>query len=390
VITGTTSKQTTTMGCAGIFFGWIIPFIILTAATFVGWLSTEPQAFSQLFATILPLQQLELPPLLFGHGKMKGVPTVPDDMKPEPRPENELFLTLPGGYQMPQSGIGMCCRATAYDDVLVRRTILWYLLLGGRQIDTAQLYLNHRAIGLGIQDAMERGVPRSEIFVTTKVAPAYFGYNTTMATVPTFLEELRLEHIDLVLMHMPSFPLIRNECSRSGTSNQKCRQETWKALSEHRDKGLVRNIGVSNFAPHHMKDIQELGLAPIANNQFLWNPFASPLQHEILEYCQAHGIATTSYFSLGGTAMKNHAAEIETLQAMATKYGVSLYKLLLRWSVQQGFAVIPGTGKPPHMKDNLSVYSFEISAEDMEIIGHLKDSTVAPTFQAMEVGKMFD
>ena len=105
---------------------------------------------------------------------------------------------------MPANGLGMCCRPTAYDDVLVRRTILWYLLLGGRHIDTAHLYLNHHAVGLGIQDAVARGVPRSEIFVTSKIFPSHFGYQTTKDTVPKLLEDLQLEYIDLLLMHFPS------------------------------------------------------------------------------------------------------------------------------------------------------------------------------------------
>ena len=94
-----------------------------------------------LFATVIPLMQKKLPPTIVGHGKMSGgTPPVPDDMKPQQRPSNERFLDLPGGdHRMPMNGIGMCCRYSAYDDVLVRRTILWYLLLGGRHIDGAHL-----------------------------------------------------------------------------------------------------------------------------------------------------------------------------------------------------------------------------------------------------------
>ena len=105
---------------------------------------------------------------------------------------------------MPQIGLGMCCRPTAYDHVLVERSILWFLLMGGRLIDGAHVYLNHRAIGRGIKEAVKRGVPREEVFVTTKIAPTHFGYNTTKNLVPTFLEELdATNHFDIALLDCP-------------------------------------------------------------------------------------------------------------------------------------------------------------------------------------------
>jgi 2,5-diketo-D-gluconate reductase A len=150
---------------------------------------------------------------------MVGTPPVPDDMLPEPRPENEMIIELAGGYQMPQNGLGMCCRPTAYDDVLVERTVLWYLLMGGRLVNTAQLYLNHRADGKGIKEAIRRGVPRGEIFVTTELFMSFYGPNSTKEVVPTFLEELGLEYLDLVLMHMPvrfpGFNYMSKECRKT-------------------------------------------------------------------------------------------------------------------------------------------------------------------------------
>lgn len=144
--------------------GRIITALVLLIAIFLGWLRTYKPAYGVIFATVSPLLEGYAPPLLVGHGRMTGTEEIPDDMMPSPRPENELFASLPDGYKLPLSGIGMCCRATAYDDVLVRRTILWYLLQGGRHIDTAHVYRNHKAIGLGIKDAIERGIPRSEIY----------------------------------------------------------------------------------------------------------------------------------------------------------------------------------------------------------------------------------
>jgi diketogulonate reductase-like aldo/keto reductase len=368
------------MGFARIVFRRIVPVLVLIAAIFVGWLSTTPMAFGVLFATVLPILEGRLPPVIFGHGKMVGTPPVPDDMTPEPRPDNEVFQVLPGGYKMPLSGIGMCCRYSAYDDVLVRRSVLWYLLLGGRHIDGAHLYLNHRAIGLGIKDAVNRGVPREEIFFTTKLFPTLYGYNTTLETVPTFLEETGLEYIDLVLMHAPNIALARTECTRAGLSDKECRQETWKALSELRDRGIMRNIGVSNFRVDQMMEIEELDLAPIACNQFQWNAFVPAKQQKIFDYCVENNIAVTGYQSLGGSLQRAQASTVDTLQELASKYDVSVSKLMLRWSMQKGTAVIPGTGNPKHMKENLEVYSLEISTEDMEAIDGLRSSEIASKF----------
>jgi diketogulonate reductase-like aldo/keto reductase len=257
----------------------LVTVLIFAVALLLGWLSTFDIPEGVFFATLIPLLQFKMPPTIFGHGKMTGVPAVPDDMQPQPRPENELFLHLPKKtnkrdavdtdnedgkdnddeyYKMPQNGLGMCCRPTAYDDEMVRRTVLWYLLQGGRLIDTAHLYLNHAPIGVAIQQAMQRyGVPRSEIFVTTKIWPGttstWFGNATTAYhAVELYCRELQLDYIDLVLIHAPSnmFPKYLFPKSSSSTDNCKgmsskqCRVETWKGLSKARDDGLVRSLGV--------------------------------------------------------------------------------------------------------------------------------------------------
>mmetsp|Transcript_30585 Transcript_30585/g.61976 ORF Transcript_30585/g.61976 Transcript_30585/m.61976 type:complete len:392 (-) Transcript_30585:57-1232(-) len=376
------------MGFVRILFGRVIPIIVVAAAIFVGWLSTAPLAWGKFFATVMPLTAGRLPPTIVGHGRMEGTPPVPDDMMPQPRPLNEMFQTLPGGYKMPMCGLGMCCRYSAYDDVLVRRTVLWYLLLGGRHIDGAHLYLNHKAIGLGIRDAISRGVPREEVFLTTKIFPSHYGYNKVLETVPTYLEELGLDYIDMVLMHAPKMPLIRNDCTKAGLSDTECRQETWRALSELREKGVMRNIGVSNFAMGHMKEIEELGLAPIADHQFQWNTFSPPEIQKTFDYCRQKNITVTAYYSLGGSLQHAQAATVDTLEQLAAKYDKSVAQLMLRWSMQKGAVVIPGTGNPDHMKENLEVYAFQISPLDMEAIDELKNTEAASKFSVIDPEKM--
>ena len=370
-------------------FTRIVPICVLLAALFLRWLNTStPIPEGKFFATIFPILKGIWPATIVGHGKMPGTPPVPDDMTPEPRPENEVLLELPGGHQIPQNGIGMCCRPTAYDDVLVERTVLWFLLLGGRHIDGAHIYLNHKAIGKGIKEAIRRGVPRSEIFFTTKLFPTFFGYNSTLEIVPTWLKETGLDYIDLVLMHAPIHPAdallgTSKECNKLRLSKKKCRQVTWKALSELRARGVMRNVGVSNFVANQLTDLTEMeNVAPIANNQIMFNPFLSNDWLETVEFCHEHGIVITGYNSLGGALQHHEAKTVETLTKLSEKYKRSVAQIMLRWAMQKNVVVIPGTGNPNYMRENLSIYAFELSPEDMDSIDRLRKSEESGKFMS--------
>jgi len=199
--------------------------------------------------------------------------------------------------------------------------------------------------------------------------------------VPKYLNELNLEYIDLVLMHAPApFKYIQtNECEKRGISRKECRQETWKALSELRDSGLLRNIGVSNFAVNHLKELQEMGnVAPIANNQIQYSPFVDASEQETLTYCVEHDITITAYSPLGGMLDQDKAFTYGVLQELSSKYDRHVSQIMLRWAMQAGTAVIPGTGNPKHMKENLDIYNFELSQEDFETINGLKHAKDAP------------
>ncbi len=376
-------------------FVWfrLIPIFVVLGAIAVGWILSDDTPEGKFFATLFPLMKGYFPPTMFGHGKMTaaGTPKVPDDLVPQPRPTNEMFLTLPNhDAKMPQNGIGMCCRPSAYDDVLVKDTILWYLLSGGRLIDGAHLYRNHRAIGEGIREAMKRGIPRDEIFVTTKVWPRNYGRESVHQLIPTFLEELGLEYVDLVLMHFPSNPFPfgnAKECAKKNLTNTECRKETYQALSDltHPQHGLIRNIGVSNHAIHHLKPIQQMdNVVPIAVNQIPFNPWVSESWKETFHYCQNNNIAVTAYNSLGGVLQHALAQTVQTLQDLATKYDKSVAQIMLRWSLQMNAAVIPGTGNPKHMKQNLDIYSFQLTPDEVQSINQLESDESAKKFFGME------
>ena len=302
---------------------------------------------------------------------MKGTPPVPDDMMPQSRSDGQT-LELPGGHQMPQIGLGMCCRPTAYDDELVYRSVLWYLLLGGRHIDGAHLYLNHEAIGRGISEAIRRGIKREDIFVTTKIFPTHFGYKSTLHNVKEYVKELGLVYDALVLLHFPSnFPLLSSPCSMQGKNNTQCRIESWTALTELRESGLIHNAGVSNFALKHLKDLEGIG-APIANNQIQFSPFEPEHVMEAVRYCFDHNITMTAYSPLGGLLDQKKAMVDSVLNDIASKYEKRVSHIMLRWATQRGFAVIPGSGNPDHMRSNLDIFQFEIKDQDMNTINELK------------------
>jgi len=367
------------MGIKNLLLWRVIPTLVLIVAVFIGWLSSHELPLGVFFATIIPIMKGFLPPTIAGHGKMSGTPEVPTDLLPQSRPETELFLELPGGHRMPMNGLGMCCRPSAYDDVLVYRTVLWYLLLGGRHIDGAHLYLNHKAIGRGIQEAIRRGVDRNEIFVTTKIFPTQFGYQSTLDNILTYLQDLGLEYVDLVLLHFPSAPasfLSSSDCKQDGPSL--CRRQTWKALSELRLQGKIRNAGVSNFAKKHLLDLKGVELegvasVPVANNQIQFNPFEPEHVMETVEYCMQHNITITAYSPLGGLMDRDKAFANELLSKISVQYQKTTSQVMLRWAIQRGFAVIPGTGNPNHQQENLhGVYEFELSKDDMDLINELK------------------
>jgi diketogulonate reductase-like aldo/keto reductase len=385
------------MGITSFLCYRLLPVLAIALAIPLGWFASHEMPLGLFFATMIPLMQRKLPATIIGHGKMTGTPPVPDDFQPQPRPAHELFLTLPGNNNnsMPQNGLGMCCRSSAYDDELVYRTVLWYLLKGGRHIDTAHLYLNHAAVGRGVREAMRRGVPRHEIFVTTKIFPYHYGYDTTKTTVPTYLTELGLDYIDLVLMHFPApFPyIVTNECTKRGISNADCRVETWRALSELTQQELVegekmiRNIGVSNFAVRHLQQLAGLG-APIANNQIQYSPFAPESVQETVRYCAEHGITVTAYSPLGGLVDQDKAFTYDILQTVADRHQRPVSQIMLRWALQSGAAVIPGTGNPHHMDQNLDIYNFVLSDADMATINGLRRPEHAQKFYSMDVREM--
>ena len=202
--------------------------IAVVVAVLIAFFSMHEIPEGRMFATMIPLAGGYFPATIVGEAWWEAhtpVPAVASDLKPAARPASELMLPLIGGGEMPALGLGLCCRATAYDATSVSRSVLWFLLKGGRHIDTAFLYLNHAAVGKGIAQAIARGIPRKEIFVTTKIPTRFYSGDAIETLVPRFLEELGLEYIDLLLLHLPEGFGPFGRCA-NGTAVE-CRAHAW-------------------------------------------------------------------------------------------------------------------------------------------------------------------
>ncbi|CAB9508336.1 Deoxymugineic acid synthase 1 [Seminavis robusta] len=401
---------------------WVVPLKILLMAIFIGWLNTFPIPEGTLFTMVYPLTKGLLPTVWTGGYKDCPIPPLPEHSEEKmPPPHHTSYVTLPGSsndtartihskdptyYKIPQSGIGMCCRYTAYDAESVRRTILWYLVhQGGRHIDTADYYQNHEWIGEALQIAMTRyGIPRRDIWVTTKLWPRHYGTNATLTAIPRMLQELQLDYIDLVLMHAPSHQPIpfltttstSNACGGETRKSRKaCRRETWEALTVARnDKGYVRHVGVSNFNIRQLQELQfmrakQAAAAPIANHQFQYNPWVPDAVHDMFRYCQQHGIPVTAWSSFAGSAMLQHMASstVDSLRKIAKNHGdhYTVAQILLQWAAQKGAIVISTdddmtTTTTAVPVSSSSSSSLQLTLQEMAEIEDLKRDESAKSF----------
>jgi len=266
------------------------------------------------------------------------------------------------GARFPMVGLGLCCRASASGDA-VRQSVLEFLLMGGRHLDDAEVYNNHREVGQGVREAITRGVPREEIFFTTKVDASRFGFEGVTEWVPKMLADLQMDYVDLVLLHWAG-----EEKKDSCGSARTCRQEAWLALQRFVRSGQIRNLGVSNFGPRQIAELQGLNSMPVAVNQLEYHPWAEDTHLEAVAFCHQHGIAITAYGSMGSNKLVYQLMNDGVMKQLAEMHGKTVGQILLRWAVQKNVTVIPGTGNPEHMKENLDVFDFELSGEAMEFL----------------------
>ncbi len=265
----------------------------------------------------------------------------------------EEMYTLTNGVQIPKLGLG----TWFIDDADAAKAVCDAVEIGYRHFDTAQAYGNERGVGEGIRAC---GVPRSELFVTTKLAAEVKSYEAAVKAIDSSLQSMGLDYIDMMLIHSP-----QPWADFRGGDYIDGNREAWRALEEAYKAGKLRAIGVSNF---EKKDIDNLlsgcTVAPMAN-QLLVHVSNTPL--ELIEYSESKGMLVEAYSPVAHGEILHH----ETLGEMAKQYGVTIPQLCIRYTLQLGTIPLPKTANPAHMSENAAV-DFVISDEDMNLLKNME------------------
>lgn len=262
-------------------------------------------------------------------------------------------LALSNGIVVPQLALG----TWFIDDDKAAEAVREAVKIGYRHIDTAQAYANERGVGEGVRTA---GIPREELFVTTKVAAEHKDYESAARSIDESLAAMGLDYLDMMIIHSPQ-PWV--EVNQSDDRYFEGNLEVWRALTDAYKAGKIRAIGVSNFQKEDIDNIWDNAEVKPMVNQVLCHISNTPL--DLIDYCQSKGTVMEAYSPVAhGEALKN-----PKIAEMAAKYGVTIPQLCIRYDLQLGMITLPKTANPEHMKSNADV-DFEISSEDMEALKH--------------------
>ena len=254
-------------------------------------------------------------------------------------------LTLNDGNTIPQFGLGVWQVPNSKTAAIIRTAIE----AGYRSVDTATLYRNESGVG----DAVAAGdVPRSDLFITTKLWGSDQGYDAALRGFDESMRRLRLEYLDLYLIHWPP---------RTGTAYV----DTWKAFEKLKADGRVRSIGVSNFHISHLRRLADETETVPSVNQIELHPRRP--QEQLREFHAAHGILTESYSPLD----QGRAVRDRTIGAIAQKYARTPAQIILRWHIQLGLRVIPKSVTADRIRENIDIFNFELAEDDLRAISEL-------------------
>ncbi|WP_308992171.1 aldo/keto reductase [Mariniflexile litorale] len=257
------------------------------------------------------------------------------------------YTTLNNGLKMPWLGFGVY---QIEDGNEVQNAVSSALKLGYRSIDTATVYGNEIGVGKAIK---ESGIPREDIFLTTKVWNDDQRKNRTLAAFQESLKRLDTDYVDLYLIHWPV----------AG-----CYQKTWKVMEEIYKSGRAKAIGVSNFLVPHLQDILNLNTIVPSINQMEFHPYL--VQPELLNFCQNHHIQMEAWSPL----MQGHIVDVPTVQNIAKKYKKTPAQIVLRWDLQHEVITIPKSANPNRIIENTQIFDFELSQTEMEELDALDQS----------------
>ena len=257
-------------------------------------------------------------------------------------------VLLNSGYRMPILGLGTY--ALEYDTCVASVKAL--LANGGRLIDTAYMYGNEEAVGEGVRQAMkEYGIPREDIFIITKIYPSQFS--DPEAAIELALEKLNIGYIDMMLLHHP------------GTNDVKA----YQAMEKYVESGEIRSLGLSNWYVEELESfLPQVSITPaLVQNEI--HPYYQ--EQDVVPFIQECGIVVQCWYPLGGRGYTAELLADKTITTIAGTHGVSPAQVILRWDLQRGIVVIPGSGNPDHIRENLDLFSFALTDEEMEEINAL-------------------
>ena len=253
-------------------------------------------------------------------------------------------VTLNSGYEMPIMGLG----TYSLSDEECYNSVTALLDAGGRLIDTAYMYHNEDAVGRAVRDS---DIPREEIFVITKIYPSQFG--DPEAAIDLALETLDIGYIDMMLLHHPGDGDI----------------EAYHAMERAVADGKIRSIGLSNWYVEELEEfLPQVNITPaLVQNEI--HPYYQ--ENDVIPYIQSLGITVQGWYPFGGRGHTAELLEDETISAIAQKHGVTSAQIILRWNLQKGVVVIPGSSNPEHIRENLDLFEFELANDEMNQINAL-------------------
>nr|UWI49841.1 aldo/keto reductase [Clostridioides difficile] len=255
-----------------------------------------------------------------------------------------MYVTLSNGVKMPQLGYGVY--QVTKDEC--ERCVLDALKAGYRSIDTAQSYFNEEEVGNAIEKS---GIPREEIFLTSKVWIEHYGYEECKKSVLTSMKKLKTNYIDLMLLHQPFGDYYG----------------AWRALEELYEAGKLRAIGISNFYPDRMVDMASFSRIKPMVNQIEIHPHNQ--QETAKQWNGKYGLQLEAWAPFGEG--RGGMFELPELKSIGEKYVKTSAQVILRWHLQRGIVVIPKSTHIERMKENLQVFDFELTADEMAQIANL-------------------
>ncbi len=253
-------------------------------------------------------------------------------------------VTLASGNPMPVLGMGTWTLRGNACKIAVKKAIE----LGYTHIDTAWMYGNQREIGEALREIR---ADRDQLFITSKIWGTHLRYSDVLAQFDECLDQLRMDYVDLLLIHHPneSVPL----------------QETLDAFHKIHDAGKAKSIGISNFSIRQVDQAQRISRAPITTNQVEYH--VKNNKEDLLAHCTKHQVVVTAHRPLAVGAI----VQDQTLEAIGEKHGKTAAQVALRWLIQKGIIAIPKSGSEAHLRENLDVFDWKLSAEEMAQINNI-------------------